>query len=291
MRLSRILPPRLVVSTVRPALLGVVLAAGAAHGQTRQVGSFTVERKADLITDEDESLAAVMAQGGGQTLALIWHCFGNDLVLGLGLQHYGVGPEMEVVWRFDREEPEAGAIPRSSTGDKLYLMPDDYEHAFTTRVRSASRFVIRVMNGTGGPTDYVFDLNGSERALGTLRCVRNLRPPADPPGLLGRAADEIAPLDDIPLETRADTLRLFDHYTPPHMRDRRGEVALQVRVLADGRIDLDGIQVTRTPSEELNWPAMFIASHLAFPPGRARRVTVYVYFSPTGGHVQIEDPG
>ena len=95
----------------------------------------------------------------------------------------------------------------------------------------------------------------------------------------------------LPLETRADTVRLIEYATPENMRARRGEVAVLAEVGADGRVSLERMRVTRTPHADLDAPAMFIVSQMAFPPGRARRVTVYVYFSPTGGHVQVEDPG
>ena len=278
-------------------LLPLVLAAfpactaGAAHGQTQQrVGNFGVERKADPITDEDKSFAGVVAQGGDQQLALIWHCSGREMVMGFGFQQNGYGAQMGVVWRFDREEPEALTLSRSGESTSLYLLPDDYEHDFTTRIRNASRFVVRVLAASGA-VDYVFDLDGSERALGSLGCVRALRPPADPPGILGRAADELLAEQTMPLESRADTLRLFDHYTPASMRGQRGEVAVQAWVTADGRVSWEGLQVTRTAHADFSNPAMFIVSQMTFPPGRARRVTVYVYFSPTGGHIQVEDPG
>lgn len=278
-------------------LLPLVLAAlplCAAEGtlaQTQQrVGNFAVERKADPITDEDKSFAGVIAQGDGQQLALIWHCSGRDLAMGFGFQQNGYGAQMAVVWRFDREEPQSITLSRSGESTSLYLLPHDYEHDFTTRIRNASRFVVRVLAASGA-VDYVFDLDGSDRALGSLGCVRALRPPADPPGILGHPTDELLAEQTMPLETRADTLRLFDHYTPESMRGRRGEVAVQASVTADGRVSWEGMEVTRTAHEDLSNPAMFIVSQMTFPPGRARRVTVYVYFSPTGGHVQVADPG
>jgi hypothetical protein len=289
MRLSRTVPPLVLGCTIS------ILAAGAAQAQ-QQVGSFLVERKTDLITDEDRSYAAVQAQPetGEAPLSLVWWCLGDRLAIGFYLtpqySSSGYVSELKGVWRFDQDEPEGISLARLNLMEPIFLLPEDYRHTFTTRARGASRLVVRATGLSTRPVDYVFSLGGAERALNTLACVRRLRPPADPPALLGRAAEEKMALPQIPLETRADTLRLFDHYTPDEMRDRRGEVAVRVPVLADGRIDIDGMQVTRTPHDDLNWPAMFIASHLTFPPGRARPVMVYVYFSPTGGHIQVDDP-
>lgn len=197
---------------------------------------------------------------------------------------------MRAHWRFDREEPEAVTLTRMSVTEQAFLIPDEYAYAFTGRVRGASRLVVRVLNFGSRPVDYVFDLSGSERALGALACVRNLRPPGEASGLLGRPADEAVAEPTMPLVTRADTLAMFDRYQPVHLRDRQGEVAVQAWVTADGRVSLDRMRVTRTAHADLNQPAMSITSQLAFTPGPARVVTVYVYFSPTGGHVQIEDP-
>ena len=274
-----------------PLILAAFPVCTAAHGQVQErIGNFGVERKADPITDEDKTFAGVIAQGGGQQLALIWHCSGRDLVMGFGFQQNGYGPQMAALWRFDHEEPRSITLSRSGESTSLYLLPDDYEHDFTVRVRNASRFVMRVMAASGA-VDYVFDLEGSDRALGSLGCVRALRLPAAPPGVLGNAADDLLAEQTMPLETRADTVRMFEHYTPESMRGRRGEVAVQAFVTAEGRVSWEGLQVTRTAHEELSNPAMFIVSQMLFPPGRTRRVTVYVYFSPTGGHVQVEDPG
>lgn len=285
---------RILLSLVAGSLS--LCAAGAGHAQTpERVGSFWLERRTDLITDQDRSYAGVNAESDGQPLSLIWACFGDYLGIGFslapGYSGYGYESEMRAVWRFDRGEPESVMLARQSVTEPVFMVPEDYRHTFTGRIRGASRLVLRVTSFSTMPTDYVFDLAGSERALGSLGCVRGLRPPDDPPGVLGRPADEAVAEPILPLNTRADTLRMFDHYTPERMRGQRGEVAVQTWVTADGRPSLERMQVTRTAHADFSTPAMFIVSQLSFPPGRARRVTVYVYFSPTGGHVQVEDPG
>ncbi|HST63135.1 MAG TPA: hypothetical protein VLK84_30780 [Longimicrobium sp.] len=286
MRLSRIVP------LVFPALLLAMLAPAAMDAQ-QQVGNFLVERKTDLITDEDRSVAAVMAQERGQTLMLVWGCFGELAGAGFTIPNassYDYAREMRMVWRFDRAEPEAVTLARATGAGLAYLLPEEYLHAFSARIRASSRLVVRVLNFSTTPTDYVFDLTGSERALGTLACMRNLRPDGSPAGVLGSAAEMMA-TPAPPLLTRADTVALIARFTPAEGREQRGEVAVQMRVTADGRVTWDGLQVTRTFDADFNQPASFIGSSLLFAPGRARRVTVFVYFSPAGGHIQVEDPG
>ena len=288
---------RILLSLVAGSLS--LCAADAAHAQTPQrVGSFWVERRSDLITDEDRSFAGVEAQtdGGGQPLTLLFACFGGYLGIGFSLApgysySYGSASEMRAVWRFDRGEPESITLQRQSVTEPVFMLPEDYRHTFTGRIRGASRLVVRVTNFSTTPTDHVFDLAGSERALGSLACVRGLRPPDDPPGVLGRPADEAVSHPVLPLETRADTVRLIEYSTPEHLRAQRGEVAVLAAVTADGRVSLEGTRVTRTAHADLSVPAVFIVTQMTFPPGRARPVMVYVYFSPTGGHIQVQDPG
>lgn len=63
------------------ALVLLLPAAAPAGAQTQRVGNFYVERKADLITDEDRSYAGVAAESEGQqaSLSLIWLCVGDYL--------------------------------------------------------------------------------------------------------------------------------------------------------------------------------------------------------------------
>jgi hypothetical protein len=282
------------------AAVSLSLVAEAGHAQNMQrIGSFWFERRSDLITDEDRSFAGVEARtDGGHPLTLIFACFGDYLGIGFALTpgysysySYSSADELRAVWRFDREEPEAVTLDRLSITDATFMIPEYYRHAFTARVRGASRLVVRVTNVSSNPTDHVFDLAGSGRALDGLACVRNLRPPDDPPDVLGRPADEVVSHPALPLETRADTVRLIEYATPENLRAQRGEVAVLAAVTADGLVSLERTRVTRTAHADFSAAAVFIVSQMSFPAGRARPVMVYVYFSPTGGHIQVEDPG
>lgn len=293
------IPPALprIARRVLPLLLALAAPAalrGQGPGQGQQVGSFYVERKTDLITDQDLSFAGVRAQGGTVSLTLLWQCLGEDPVVAFRVERqsgYGYATEMRAVWRFDQEQPESVELSRlTSLDEPTFLVPGEYAHAFTARIRAGSRLVVRVLNFGSQASDHVFDLTGSERALARLACMRNLRPPGEPPRVLGEG-EEVAEPTSMPLATRADTAALIAYYTPAAVRERRGEMAVQAYVNAQGRVLWNGLQVTRSADPGLDQPAMFIASSLLFPPGRARRVTVYVYFSPTGGHIQVEDPG
>ena len=274
------------------ALAAAALAAVPSAAQSGvRVGNFHLERKADLITDRDESFASVSSQGDG-ALFVMWHCFGEGLLIGLNFEGYRTDPGLAVVWRFDQDRPDTAFLERSETSTRVFILPRVYNHRFTTRARTAGRLVVRTMERSG-TTDHVVQLNGSERALGALACVRNLRPPEDPPGLLGTTADQARRLPPpVELRTRADTIGLIErHYTQEMARARlRGEVAVRLQVDAQGNLRPESVEVMRTASEQLNAPAMDIAARLLYESGpRERWMMVYIYFDPNGRHtIQTE---
>lgn len=266
-----------------------------------RIGDFQVRLQTDPITDEDRSLAILYPRDGVATgTGLVsWGCSGSmgELSVGVRLAPGGRGGEaQEVVWRFDADRPDTTVLEGVSGAGSWFLRAEDVV-PFTLRTKSATRLVIRVLDGApaGVTTDYFYDLTGSTNALNRLACARNPRaprpaasaPPANrrasrkQPADADDAAYELSAVEDVPRPLNVAEIReALRRSYPPTLRDAgvTGTVGVRFRVREDGSVDNGTIRVTRSTLEEFNEPTIQAVRLLRFSPARVngRPVRVWV---------------
>jgi TonB family protein len=271
-----------------------------AHAQPwrfEDIGSFRYRPRIDPITDVDESEAVARSvEGlGGASGFISWSCHEWGLVIAITASETGDGEPVRMIYRFDRDRPDTVAVTTWPTGQALSV-PRELQHSFTTRARSASRLVVRVVHA-GGETDRHFDLTGSNRALGMLGCVRDLRRGA-PPARAERPAPrrpaapkqrdlpdgeyEISAVEEDPrLTNRDDVIREMTRSYPAEMRrsGTGGEVELRLRVFASGQVDARSITVVSSTNPVFDEPARTVAAMMRFTPARVNGQPVNVWVS------------
>jgi TonB family protein len=211
-----------------------------------------------------------------------WMCSQGGVLPGVRLGGTATDGTQRVVWRFDADRPDTVDL-EALTGSSTWFVPRDRIASFTTRAKTASRLVIRVI---GGPraADYTYDLTGSTVALDRLACARTPRPPQGPPGAnTSSSTPKERPREDAegtyelslveerpsPINTR-DLLRALERNYPPLLRDARmtGTVQVRFRVMADGSVDTTSISVVSSSHEEFNLPTINSVGVLRFRPAK-----------------------
>lgn len=249
----------------------------------------------DPISDRDESEAetrTVHDRLGGVSSFLSWSCHEWGLLISITASEAGDAERVRMIYRFDRDRPDTVAVTTWAQGRALSV-PRELQHSFTTRARSASRLVVRLVHA-GGESDRFFDLTGSNRALGLLACVRDLdpgtpRPTArkEPPPLpflpdpLTVHEYEISAVEEPPrLINRDEVARELGRSYPAEERraGTGGEVTLRLRVLASGVVDPESITVVASTNPVFDQPARTVAAMVRFTPARVngRPVVVWV---------------
>ncbi|HEX8242059.1 MAG TPA: hypothetical protein VF541_01140 [Longimicrobium sp.] len=168
---------------LKPTLLAAVLLAGAAlpaaaqRGQMQQIGSFVVFPDADPITDLNRTSALSPST---DSLAFVgWQCHGDTAGMFVVMQGEPGGEEADIIYRFDQDAPDSTVLGQVGDKDKVWLwFPLEETYALTQRAMSASRLVVRWWNADESTNDIIFNLSNAARALRTLPCVVNQRPPA-----------------------------------------------------------------------------------------------------------------
>jgi plastocyanin len=164
-----------------PFLLALLSFPAAAQPGT-PIGTFRYIQRADPITDEDESIVALVSRvvEGEPRAALAWSCFAQGIRAQIHLTGIDVSLEDSATWRFDRARPVRARLVESSQAMMVTLDTIQY-YDFTHAAQTASLLVMRVRRADGLDQDLYFDLEGGARALNRLPCVRNLPPPLPAP--------------------------------------------------------------------------------------------------------------
>jgi hypothetical protein len=162
------------------AVLALALTAGHAAAQAaparQMVGAFVTVRKADPITDADQSNAAVGSSDS--TAVMWWQCFGDTVGVFAAFKEPPEGEEVDAVYRFDQDRPDTTVLtPAPNDGYVWLYFSEEETYALTQRAMTAGRFVLRVWDADDSTRDFIFSLNGGGRALRTLPCVARMRPP------------------------------------------------------------------------------------------------------------------
>ena len=257
-------------------LLSTASEAAAQRVQSDSMGRFAVEIRADPITDEDRSWAAVADNALGTHL--YWGCAGPELAIQLQPQPAGAGAML--TWRFDRDEPQSAIARQGGRGDRVTRLEAYENHAFTRRARTARELVIRQMID-GREHDWFFDLRGSDQALGRLACVRELRPSlaGTQPDLLDYRSAPSA-LESQPRPLNVDEVAAaIRARLPDEARRAGGSVELRLRVEPTGQVYPKGITAVSASGPVLAAIARDAVLLLRFDPARVngRPVRVWVY--------------
>jgi TonB family protein len=258
-----------------------LLMAAPAHGQQEYAhGNFRV--RVQPARSGDGSVAMLYVRSPADDVGMIsWTCTGGGVqpAVRLGGEAAANGTR-RVVLRFDSDRADTVAL-RAQAGSGTWSVPAPRIAAFTTRTRTASRLVIRVLGG-GGATgrEFAYDLTGSTAALDRLPCARD---PQAPGTFVGQGVGRERPREDeggtyelasveerpSPINTR-ELLRALERSYPPLLRDARvaGTVQVRFRVLPDGTVDTTSIRITRSSQEEFNQPTIDAVSILRFRPAK-----------------------
>lgn len=164
-----------------PFLLALLPVPAAAQ-PGEQIGTFRYIQRVDPITDEDESIVALVSRvvEGEPRAALAWSCFAQGIRTQIHLTGIAASLDDSATWRFDRERPVRARLVESTQPMMVTIDTIQY-YDFTRGAQTASLLVVRVRLQDGRTQDLYFDLEGGARALNRLSCVRNLPPPLPAP--------------------------------------------------------------------------------------------------------------
>lgn len=164
-----------------PFLLALLPVPAAAQ-PAEPIGTFHYIERVDPITDEDESIVALVSRvmEGEPRAALGWSCLAQGIRTQIYLTGIAVSLDDSATWRFDRERPVRARLVES-TQPRMVTIDTIQHYDFTHNVQTASLLVMRVRLQDGRTQDLYFDLEGGARALNRLPCVRNLPPPLPAP--------------------------------------------------------------------------------------------------------------
>ncbi|HEX8905330.1 MAG TPA: hypothetical protein VF771_10835 [Longimicrobiaceae bacterium] len=169
---------RILKSIALAALLlaGTALHAAAQRGQMQQIGSFVIFPDADPITDMNRTTAMTPS---ADSLAFVgWQCHGDTAGMFVVMEGTPGGDEADIMYRFDQDAPDSTVLAQTGQDGKVWLwFPLDETYALTQRAMTASRLVVRWWDVDESTNDLIFNLGNSGRALRSLPCVTNARPP------------------------------------------------------------------------------------------------------------------
>jgi TonB family protein len=271
-----------------PTLAALVLVLPA-QAQTRRVGSFYVVVGVDPA-GQDRSRAVVNARGEGMG-QVRWECVeGGGVIVGVNLGALSRDDDVRrVEWRFDRDPPDTAELARANV--VTWYLPADLVVPFTLRARTARRLVIHTL---ATRVEQVYDLDQAGPALDQLPCARGTpvpgRPPQRTPSVSGRVEREVPPDDGtyelsaveiVPqIRNGAEIRRLVIDSFPPALRGLgvSGRVQVRFRVLENGRVDAESVQVTESTHEAFDAVAIAVVQRLQLSPGyvNGRPVRVWV---------------
>jgi TonB family protein len=284
--------------------------AAALSAQTQhvdRVGSWDVRMQADPATGEPFAVtsATLMPEGEPEGLVM-WSCTGVGLRLTVELD-VAQGDTRRVAWRFGREELDSVWLQRGA--GPLWHVREDQVARLTALAKTAEGMAIQVPAARGAAaTERAYDLAGAREVLGRLSCARDPSTPAwtalpsrgGRPRVApsGEGVQRTAPPDEgtydlsaVEVQPRirngAAITRESERIYPPGLRDAGigGTVSVRLRVMEDGRVDPESVQVTRTDHDALREPAIQLARQLVLTPARVngRPVKVWIevplYFS------------
>jgi hypothetical protein len=150
----------------------------AAQNNYQPIGTFVVSHDADPISDEDHSNAVVSSTDS--TAVLWWQCYGDTgTAVFVTFQTPPKTETMDAVYRFDQDAPDTTSLPSDvdKDGQRWFEFPPEEVFGISTRAMTAGRVVLRVWDEDDTYRDFFFPLNGGGRALRSLGCVGQLRPP------------------------------------------------------------------------------------------------------------------
>lgn len=219
------------------ALLPLVLAfaAPAAAQPGVAIGTFRYIEKADPITDEDQSMVALVSRPveSDRRAVLLWSCFARGIRMQIQLGGILLSPRDSMTWRFDRERPVTAGVAQSSR-ETLVDLDTLHYFDFTHSVQTASLLVMRVRRADGRPQDLYFDLEGGARALNRLACARNLPPSlAAPLASAGAAQPGYAVGRTHEVRMVATYGGAAGAFAPAHVYVQRGDT---IRFVSDGAV-------------------------------------------------------
>lgn len=167
---------------LRTFLLAAALAPAvpAAAAAQQSIGSFTLVRDLDAITDVDRSAIGTPAlDSGDRTSVLVWRCMEDGLNVVYDWDKYFGGDDDDdvlFVWRFDKNpawDPEYARL--FTDGNTSAWIRMSTVESFTRAAVKAGRVVIRVTDPLDDETiTDTFELEGLRAALGELTCARSL---------------------------------------------------------------------------------------------------------------------
>ena len=139
--------------------------------QEKKVGSFTLIKTADKMTDEDRSRAITF--GEDQKGALTWICLEDGLNVGFLWNTYLIGNDgnITVQHRFD-EGPARTNDWDMATTHKLGYVPMRMVKAFTAHAESARTLTLRATDKDGDTVTDTFPLRGLTAAVAQLPCAK-----------------------------------------------------------------------------------------------------------------------
>jgi hypothetical protein len=144
------------------------------------VGNFAVFHNPAPYLDENRDEAMVVSSDSDRMSTLIWSCRGSRTRLDVLLDRYHgfSGLAAKLVHRFDRGRQDTIVVRLADDVGMRYALPASQVSAFTMQAIAASRLTVRAYTPGGLAREYVFDLTGAARALGSLPCAAAPRRPA-----------------------------------------------------------------------------------------------------------------
>ena len=273
------------------AVLG--LAAPASAQRDVQTGGSRVRLQAD------SSVTLFPREAGpGRAGSITWTCSGRagGLTSEVDLGTPGAaGQTQPMIWRLD-EHPEDTTHLEGRDGATGWSVREADAALFTLGAKGAVRLMIRVPGhaSAGHAAEYRYDLAGARSALDRLPCAANTvlvrrladgmanRPArAERTGPPGDGTYELSALEELPRPTNMTAFhRAMMSGYPPALRDAgvTGTVNLRFRVLENGRVDPESMEVTYSSNEQFDEPSLRAARVLRFNPAKigGRPVPVWI---------------
>lgn len=279
----------IMLACIAPVLCGALLT-DPAHGQRLlRRGAVEIKLRTDSVTGQDRGFLMLRPDGAGRAEegAMLWACGGEagGLSAGVRLEALGdSGAGRPVAFRFGEAAPDTFLLQGEDHSALWYLSDEDAAEV-TRRLQSAAVLTVRVLGGSDPASgdSYRYSPAGLDSALHRLGCSAA---PAVPRTSAGRETLRGVPQnheggEELPQPMNQATFsRLLTRNYPPDLRDAgvRGEVWVRFRVLQDGSVDSESVQVIRTTNPAFNDAAVISVRALRFRPARVygRPVRVWV---------------